>query len=101
MLEKLLALNDISGYETRFDTPPPLHLAYIPSLAFSVPEKRGRRSAEEGKARLQMASLTEQAAFPSRPKSSQDLRPFEQPKPSASKSSRVDHWMNELLKRKK
>lgn len=58
------------GRKQGSDTSP--HPAYIPSLAFSRPEKAKGEGAEESKASLQMASLTQPAAFPSLPKNSKD-----------------------------
>lgn len=58
------------GRKQGSDTSP--YPAYIPSLAFSRPEKEKGEGTEESKASLQMASLTQPAAFPSLPKNSKD-----------------------------
>lgn len=100
---KNVCINDIAGYETRlwpFPHPYPAPCLYS-QLGFQDAREMGERGAEECEASLQMASLTERAVFHSLPKNSQDLGPFEQPKPPAKRSSRPDDWMNELLKRKK
>lgn len=92
MLEKMFALMIFLGMKPGSDPSPHPHPA--PCLysqpGFQDAREMGERGAEECEASLQMASLTERAVFHSLPKSSQDLVPFEQPKPPAKRSSRTD-----------
>lgn len=92
MLEKMFALMIFLGMKPGSDPSPYPHPApcLYSQLGFQDAREMGERGAEESEASLQMASLTEHAVFHSLPKSSQDLGPFEQPKPPARRSSRAE-----------